>query len=107
MHKTINKITDEIKLTRKGKLYIAAPGLQAPDDPMSKEEIAVQKASKIQQEQLARSAACLMIQSCFRGWATRKRYILIITALLSVRTHRDDMIDDALPKVKDVKVQVE
>lgn len=93
--------------TRKGKLYIAAPGLQAPDDPLSQEEIALQRTSEIQHEQLARSAAALIIQSCYRGWATRKRYILIITALLSIQTHLEGpLIDSELPSAKDFKIQV-
>lgn len=88
-------------------MYIAEPGLQAADEPLTQEELVRQKTSKIQQEQLARSAAAIIIQSCFRGWATRKRYIIIITALLSIKTHRDGALTDSLlPDVNDFKTQV-
>ncbi len=106
MHKNWKDGQEEVQ-TRKGKVYIAAPGTQAPDDPLTQEEIQLQRTNKIQQEQLARSAASLVIQSVFRGWATRKRYVLIVTALLSIRTHEDGSIDPSgLPSVKDLKQQV-
>jgi hypothetical protein len=78
---------------------------QAEENPDS-EEIAFQQTSKIQQLQLARSAAALIIQAVFRGWATRKRFILIVNALVSIQTHRDGILVDAeLPPIKDLRVQ--
>jgi hypothetical protein len=79
--------------------------MQQPETPQQ-EEIILQRTNQIQQLQLARSAAALTIQATFRGWATRRRYISIVNQMLSIRTKRDEWLQDSdLPNVKDLRVQ--
>jgi hypothetical protein len=100
----IRKCNDpELKVTKK--VTIFSPGLQQPD-ALPMETVQLQQTNRIQQLQLARSAAALMIQSLFRGYATRKRYIIIINHLVSIKTKRDEIpIDNQLPTVKDLQIQ--
>ncbi|KAL5040302.1 hypothetical protein BDV3_006587 [Batrachochytrium dendrobatidis] len=61
---------------------------------------------KISRTQLARSAASLLIQSCFRGWRTRKRFIAVMHARLSIQTFLEvPKILEGLPDVKDLTTQ--
>ncbi|KAJ1343234.1 hypothetical protein BSLG_002260 [Batrachochytrium salamandrivorans] len=39
--------------------------------------------------QLARSAAALIIQSCYRGWSIRRKYLLVAHARLSIISHSE------------------
>nr|KAJ3421230.1 hypothetical protein HK105_004159 [Polyrhizophydium stewartii] len=56
--------------------------------------------------QLARSAATLVIQSIFRGWSTRRKFILVVHAKLSAMTLGDsDKSVAGLPGVDDLSVQ--
>ncbi|KAI8900075.1 hypothetical protein BC833DRAFT_315649 [Globomyces pollinis-pini] len=94
---------DEVRTLKT--VYISEPGKQGAEQNIEKEQEKLLK-SKIQQDQLARSAACLMIQACFRGWSTRRRYIVIINAIISTKTHRDGaLLDPLLPNVRDLRIQ--
>lgn len=92
---------------KRGKIIIAFPGNQGEQDSPIGEELRLDTFSQIQQDQLARSAAAIIIQAKFRGWSTRKRYSLIITAILSLKTNRDGALaDSALPMVSNLDMQV-
>eukprot|EP00842_Homolaphlyctis_polyrhiza_P003575 jgi/Hompol1/4218/HPOL_003588-RA len=56
--------------------------------------------------QLARSAATLMIQSVYRGWSTRRKYIAVAQAKLSIMTYGEsDKSLNGLPSVDDLSIQ--
>jgi hypothetical protein len=78
-----------------------------PTGQESIEDITLKKTNKIQKEQLARSAATITIQAYTRGWQTKKRYLGILNAFLSTRTHVDPTLNDSqLPSIQDLRLQV-
>ncbi|KAJ3324296.1 hypothetical protein HDV06_000335 [Boothiomyces sp. JEL0866] len=98
----IEQVPDKLTV---GNVYIFGPGMQKHKE-LTEQEIKEKVTTQIQQDQLARSAACLTIQACFRGWATRKRYIAIINSMISNKTHRDGQLTDSqLPHVDNLAVQ--
>ncbi|KAJ3299461.1 hypothetical protein HK104_008817 [Borealophlyctis nickersoniae] len=62
-------------------------------------------------DQLARSAAAIVIQSALRGWRTRRKFVAVMWARLSVQTHwvdgelGDGVWERGMPDVRDLTVQ--
>jgi hypothetical protein len=100
----ISRFNDKKAEFALAKSSFLAPGVQ--DNSVLAEDIAVKKTSQIQKEQLARSAAAITIQAYIRGWATKRRYMNIMNAFLTNKTHRDGaLVDAALPSVFNLKLQ--
>ncbi|KAJ3260109.1 hypothetical protein HK103_001185 [Boothiomyces macroporosus] len=98
----IEQVPDKLTV---GNVYIFGPGMQKHKG-LTEQQIKEKVTTQIQQDQLARSAACLIIQACFRGWATRKRYVAIINSMISNKTHRDGPLsDNQLPNIYNLVVQ--
>lgn len=100
----ISRFNDKKVEVGLAKSSFVAPGVQ--DTSVMAEDIAVKKTSQIQREQLARSAAAITIQAYIKGWVTRRRYMNIVNAFLTIKTHRDgSLIDATLPSVFNLKLQ--
>ncbi|KAI8926807.1 hypothetical protein BC831DRAFT_455080 [Entophlyctis helioformis] len=89
-------------------LTIDGPGRVYPDmqNLFEMSQAGLTPVEQIRRSQLARSAAALLIQSCFRGWRTRRKFISIVHAKMSILTHGDSLKSLAgLPGVDDLSVQ--
>jgi hypothetical protein len=62
---------------------------------------------QILKDQLAKSAAAVMIQSCFRGWVIRRKYIAVIFSKLTAQSISSGGYRkyDTLPDISDLNVQ--
>jgi intracellular sulfur oxidation DsrE/DsrF family protein len=91
-------IDQQYGLVMKGK----APQKSNESEAMKKEELATK-------EQLARSAAAICIQSLFKGWLTRRKYIAVVHSKLTVESLASDTEknQDGMPQIQDLSLQVQ
>ena len=54
----------------------------------------------IRRVQLAKSAAAIVIQSCYRGWVIRKKYLRVLSFKWSVMTLEEPLKDLGLPSLQ-------
>ncbi|KAJ3121872.1 hypothetical protein HK100_012198 [Physocladia obscura] len=68
---------------------------------------AKEKEKELLREQLSKSAAAIMIQSCARGYLVRKKFVSVVYAKLTVNSHDTDSskIISELPQVLDLTIQ--
>jgi hypothetical protein len=88
------------------KMNIFGPGMEESEID-DKEEVVLRRTTKIQQLQLARSAAAVLIQAVYRGWMCRLRFNDLLNSFLSTKRHGGyELFDVDRPNVRDLRVQV-
>lgn len=74
----------------------------------AKYESKITPATKKVRAQIARNAAAVMVQSCFRGWVIRRKFISVMYGKVSILTHGDpEKSNDGLPDTRDLTIQVQ